>query len=642
MRQQLDLRALIEQCTGYLRDAGFKESSTIRFNSFLRNGLLAYAEKKGVGCYSADLGNEYLKFLKQSTNVTNESIISLFKFHSFATRGIVVNKRTYEKKNELDDFHSDIPIIDETDRKLPLSQIIEKANAFLIGNNYSAETITRYKRIWSILLYPYLKNLGYDYYTPKLGVLFLSAYETDSRNSSRVRKVIKIFDNLVTTDVCRKGNYGLYELASLAIYVTENDVDLLSIRNNTDKKMPLKEIFSACIEQLRFLGYSQDVIDRNTKIWNNGLLPFARKHNITEYFPSLGVAFLNVLRPFYDRNLNRLNRAVYILDCFLEHGSILYTKSQEPLNVVHNSHLWKYAELFFEHLKKEGRKEITILEYKKRLYCFIDYLSQNLIVDFESITDDVVLDFINGQDSKKHLVTTIKVFSLYLYHAGITSRDFGFCIRRDGFVSGEKLPSVYDSNEVSIIERSINQASSKGKRDYAMVLLMSRLGMRISDVCHLKFNDLDWENNKIHFVQFKTGNPLELPLLTDVGEAIINYLKYGRPKSNLPYIFLTAHSPYRVITRYSSNVRRIISNSKVNVGKRRQGTHSLRHSLASRMLANGVPLPIISASLGHCSTQTTMDYLRIDTKQLTKCLLDVPCVDTDFFMQRIGKEDDNE
>lgn len=305
---------------------------------------------------------------------------------------------------------------------------------------------------------------------------------------------------------------------------------------------------------------------------------------------------------------------------------------------MHESPMWKKAEIFIEHLRYIGRKETTIINHATNIHMFIDYLYKKGIIKFEDIKDYMVLEFIEGLRAKKHPVNSIRLFALFLYYQGLIDYDFGFCIKRDGFISGEKLPSVYSKDEILTIEKSINQASAIGKRDYAMILLMDRLGMRTSDVCLLKFSDLDWDNNKIRFVQHKTGTPLELPLLRDVGEAIINYLKFGRPKSDLPYIFLTAHSPYRKISSYSSNVQKIISNSRVNIMGRKHGPHSLRHSLASQMLANGVPLPIISASLGHNNTQTTMDYLRIDTKQLVKCELDVPCVDKDFFMQNEEKQ----
>lgn len=652
MRQQIDLRTLIEQCTGYLRDAGFGEKTVVIFNRYLRCGLLAYAEEKGITNYTTELGNEYLGFLKQRNCFSPGRKKALFTFHTYATRGMLGAKRSYG--DELKDFTLFLPDIEDSEKRVPLNLIIQDGIQFLKSNDYSIDQVNRYIRIWNIGLYPFLKHLGYDYYTKKLGNLFLSVYHYNSKVSDRTKRALKILDDYLDNNIHQKGNHGLYEQAHLLAIVSTSNLQETIVNTPGENKMRLDEIISRCLEELRTMGYTEDVITRNEKIWNNGLVPFAKKYNIEEYTHSLGDEFKKIMAPLYGKRNSRMKRSIFILDTFLNNGSILYSKNQEPRTIWHESPLWHKAEVFLEHLKNIGRKDTTINNYASHIHGFIEHLHKRGIVKFEDVKDDVVLEFIEGQRAKKHYINSIRVFALFLYYQGLIEHDFGFCLKRDGFISGEKLPSVYTKEEILTIEKSICQASSVGKRDYAMVLLMSRLGMRTSDVCQLKFSNLDWENNKIRFVQYKTGNPLELPLLKDVGEAIINYLKYGRPQSELPFIFLTANSPYRQISKYSGNVQKIISDSQVNIGTRKHGTHSLRHSLASQMLANGVPLPIISASLGHNNTQTTMDYLRIDTRQLIKCELDVPCVDNNFFMQNeevqmqhhddnnTGKEEGNE
>lgn len=93
MRQLIDLRTLIEQCTGYLRDAGFCERSVVEFNRYMRFGLLAYAEENGITSYTTSLGNEYIAFLKHKKCFTAGRKKALFTFHSFAVRGMVAFKR---------------------------------------------------------------------------------------------------------------------------------------------------------------------------------------------------------------------------------------------------------------------------------------------------------------------------------------------------------------------------------------------------------------------------------------------------------------------------------------------------------------------------------------------------------------------
>jgi integrase len=171
-----------------------------------------------------------------------------------------------------------------------------------------------------------------------------------------------------------------------------------------------------------------------------------------------------------------------------------------------------------------------------------------------------------------------------------------------------------------------------------MLLLATRLGLRASDIAGLQFANLDWDKNIIRLTQSKTNREIELPLLVDTGEAIINYLKYGRPVSNSQQVFLSSFAPYRTINWavVSSSLRRRINASKIDVRNRKIGPHAMRHTLASQLLYNGIALPVISETLGHTTTQTTMEYLRVDINGLINCTLDIPVVPSDFYTQKGG------
>lgn len=175
-----------------------------------------------------------------------------------------------------------------------------------------------------------------------------------------------------------------------------------------------------------------------------------------------------------------------------------------------------------------------------------------------------------------------------------------------------------------------------GKRDYAMILLATRLGLRSSDIRFLEFSNIDWDNNLIIFEQYKTKDKLELPLSVDVGEAIIDYIRNGRAKSDSKCIFLRCNAPYVPMTETALNciVTKYFRKANVDYSKKKHGPHSLRHSLATNLLNNGIPLPIIAEILGHQSSQTTMHYLHISTPTLLRCALDVPSVHVDFYSQK--------
>lgn len=189
-----------------------------------------------------------------------------------------------------------------------------------------------------------------------------------------------------------------------------------------------------------------------------------------------------------------------------------------------------------------------------------------------------------------------------------------------------RIPSVWTKENVEKLIQAIDRGNPAGKRDYAIILLAARLGIRTIDIKRLKLTDLNWAESQIELQVSKTGAMAHLPLLPDVGWAIIEYLKNGRPKVASPYVFLRHLAPlepfsdedrlHQIIIKYMRIARIPISPNK------KKGMHSLRHTLASRLLAEKTPLPIISDILGHASTESTAVYLKIDVQQLRQCALD--------------------
>jgi integrase len=187
--------------------------------------------------------------------------------------------------------------------------------------------------------------------------------------------------------------------------------------------------------------------------------------------------------------------------------------------------------------------------------------------------------------------------------------------------------------------KAIDRGTAVGKRDYTILLIAARLGLRASDIARLKFENLHWENSIIVLNQYKTGKNLTLPLLPAIGNAILDYIQYGRPQSGEKNIFLLAVSPFIPTTSrsISTMVQRRFIDSNINIAKRRHGTHALRHSLVKELLNNKQALPVITEVLGHSNTESARHYIRIDTESLRQCALDVVMVDPLFYMQ--GEED---
>jgi len=259
------------------------------------------------------------------------------------------------------------------------------------------------------------------------------------------------------------------------------------------------------------------------------------------------------------------------------------------------------------------------------------------VLSLSSITADRVLDFVASvQNCKDHVAIIMRALLKQLYDEGIIDFRTASILENLKTRPVEKLPSYYTPMEIMGVEACIDRKYPSGKRDYAMILLATRLGLRSSDIRLLQFSDLDWDNNLIYLEQFKTKKTIELPLLTDVGEAIIDYIQHGRPESNSKYIFLRAASPYEPLSNGGLYmiINKYFRRSNIRWAKRRHGIHAMRHSLATNMLKNGSPITIISDTLGHVNSDTTMKYIHLNVDGLLQCALDVPVVDKDFYLQK--------
>jgi integrase len=175
---------------------------------------------------------------------------------------------------------------------------------------------------------------------------------------------------------------------------------------------------------------------------------------------------------------------------------------------------------------------------------------------------------------------------------------------------------------LSIVDRS----SAQGKRDYAILLLACRLGLRVGDIRTLRLEQLRWDEARIEITQAKTGQPLSLPISEELGRALIDYLRHGRPASAHREVFLRLIAPFEPFGA-NNNLYPLISQYRRRAGialppRCRGGLHSLRHTLASRLLEQQTPLETISDILGHQRSASTRIYTKIDLNTLRTVALD--------------------
>ncbi|MFW5988467.1 MAG: site-specific integrase, partial [bacterium] len=267
----------------------------------------------------------------------------------------------------------------------------------------------------------------------------------------------------------------------------------------------------------------------------------------------------------------------------------------------------------------------------QRLYFFIGYLDAKNVQNVNEITGETISDYIktiygNHEKSMASILTTLRVFLKFLYLNSYTEKDLSEKVPSQNKYYYPAIPSTWEKDEVIKLLDNIDKGNPTGKRDYAILLLVAKLGIRVGDIINLKLNDLDWKNHQIIIKQSKTKNITNYPILNDIGWALIDYLKNGRPISDSPHLFLRHNAPFERFGK-DANLHNIISKHtrkagiKVPRGKK-HGLHSLRHALASTLLEQGTPLPVISEVLGHINSRSAEIYLQVGIDGLRKCALD--------------------
>jgi len=283
--------------------------------------------------------------------------------------------------------------------------------------------------------------------------------------------------------------------------------------------------------------------------------------------------------------------------------------------------------------------ENTLSSKRRYLLALNTYLEERQIL-LGALGVEIFTDFYTYQDyplaSKHNCNSALRLFLRYAYDNGITPNDCSIYILPDNYKKHCKLPTTYEEEEIRSMIEAVDRASSIGKRDYLILLLASEFGWRSSDIVNFSFDQIDWDTNTITFNQHKTGIPVVYPLLSSVGNAIIDYLKIGRPVTDAKQIIVAGESSKKGKKLTSSTIHSIVTKymraaNISNWNQKRHGAHSLRHSLATNLLKKNISIPIISTVLGHQNTESTKIYISVDNNRLKQCALPIPCLKTGFY-----------
>jgi len=380
-------------------------------------------------------------------------------------------------------------------------------------------------------------------------------------------------------------------------------------------------------------GYGKGTIKQFNSTANQ-LLKFMNSEGIQEFNTDLSMSFLKAIYGFElgtqpsRSNAMRLGHLQKLSEYQLYGAAIPKTRGRK---YIVPEAFREATESFLAHRRFIGIVERNMSTISLYLERFFSHLTAQDVKGIQQIGiqhTDGFLRFITGfsNQSKDHMMRTVRQFMEYCFQNGYHTENLSEYIPTVHYEKRSNIPSAYSREDVTKLLSMVDRGNPVGKRNYAILLLITRLGLRAGDVSNLQFENIDWEQNKIALTQHKTGRPLTLPLLEDVGNAIIDYLKFGRPKCDCKNVFVR-HKPTVTSFANGSGIYTMVSNyigraGLLTKGKKR-GPHALRHSLASRLLEENVPLPIISEILGHANTNTTAVYLSIGIDKLRGCALEV-------------------
>lgn len=346
-------------------------------------------------------------------------------------------------------------------------------------------------------------------------------------------------------------------------------------------------------------------------------------NDIVTYDPSVGQKFINdylSTHALSKGSRQYVNTVICRLDDYCA-GEYRVQRKKElpPLPEYYTTLL----DAFLQKCRDDGNSKSTIFKKRHFLQEFICHLESLECYDLRD-ADAAIIGRACLMQNNKDGWAVIRMFLWCLSSLGLTNHDFSVIIPH--FKKAFHLPSTYTEDEINRFEGTIDTDPKIGKRDYAMLLLATRLGMRSGDIANLTFSSFDFCNDTISITQEKTGEPLVLPMIPVIKAALADYLKNGRSESGQPYVFLRINAPFEKIT--TSVIRfettKYFDKAGIDITEKKHGPHVFRSSLASSMINHQVVYDVVRKILGHTDADAVKHYANVDIERLREYAIEPP------------------
>ena len=367
---------------------------------------------------------------------------------------------------------------------------------------------------------------------------------------------------------------------------------------------------------------------QNQVYWIKRFLAWLRSH-AELHLNDLGIQrFLQSLR---NAHLTRTGTAaaLYRFLQMLREQDVVPPKKEPPLS--EQQRLTKDYERYL--LEERGLVPATVAYNVRFADQFVSVLHTKVEkprFHFSQLRAEDVTDFVRRQSHKlspgraQLLCTGLRSFLRFLLHQGKIRTDLAVCVPIVARWSVSMLPKILPARTVETVLSRNDRRSPIGRRDYAILLLLARLGLRACEVASLNLEDIDWENARIN-IRAKGGRWNQLPLPGDVGDALASYLRHGRPRCSCRRVFVRNRPPLAGFTSPAA-ICGVVKHAlrRAGVESARKGAHLFRHSLATSMLQQGASLDEIGELLRHRSPNTTTIYAKVDLPALRPLALPWP------------------
>jgi len=260
-----------------------------------------------------------------------------------------------------------------------------------------------------------------------------------------------------------------------------------------------------------------------------------------------------------------------------------------------------------------------------------EFTGINTLNDLKALSPDAIqLAVIKFADicNRRSMATIMPILrSLleFLYALGLLKTNLSGVVLGAFVQKGSVAAYISEKDQVNLMP----QLEKEPKRTKAIILLAMKLGLRDCDICNLTFQEIDWRKDKIRLNQKKTGIPLVLPLLPDIGNSLMDYILNERPKrsDHYPYIFLRKQAPYIKLSSIYTTCSKLLERQKITpVNGTAKGAHLFRYSMVHRLLAAKVPHQVITDVLGHVSKESDKPYVSMEESMLRICALDLSVI----------------